>query len=89
VAAMDPFASLLPRRMRGRFRMERLGYEGALEAVKMPASRGGVSFDPGVAEKLVDDLCRIKALRVGERKEAQDSEEQVVLGPTLSRCSCR
>jgi hypothetical protein len=33
MAALDPYASLLPRRLRARFRMERLGPEGALEAV--------------------------------------------------------
>ncbi|MDY7078293.1 MAG: WD40 repeat domain-containing protein [Chloroflexota bacterium] len=60
VAGLDPYAPLLPRRLRARFRMERLDRKGALEAVKKPAHDAGCPFDPGVAERLVDDLRRIK-----------------------------
>jgi hypothetical protein len=60
VAALDPYTPLLPRRLRARFRMERLGPKGALEAVVKPASNAGISFDVGVAERLVDDLRRTK-----------------------------
>ncbi len=67
VAEMDPYAALLPYRMRARFRMDRLGREGALLAVKRPAEQAGRRFAPGVAEQLVDDLRRIRSLR-GEGK---------------------
>ncbi len=63
VAEMDPYAALLPYRMRARFRMDRLGREGALLAVKRPAEQAGRRFAPGVAEQLVDDLRRIRSLR--------------------------
>ena len=62
VAGLDPYAALLPRRLRARYRMERLTEEGALEAVAKPALRAGTPFAPGVAERLVDDLRRIKTL---------------------------
>ena len=60
LAGLDPYAPLLSKRLRTRFRMEQLAYEGALEAVQKPAARAGRPFAPGVAEKLVDDLRRIR-----------------------------
>jgi len=41
---------------------ERLGYDGALEAVKKPAEGAGRPFAEGVAEALVDNLRRIRPL---------------------------
>ncbi|MFP4394569.1 MAG: hypothetical protein ACLFTI_04820 [Anaerolineales bacterium] len=60
IAAVDPYAAMLPRRLRARFRMERLTAEGALEAIQKPAQEAGRPFDEGVAEQLVDNLRRIK-----------------------------
>ncbi|MBN2002676.1 MAG: SUMF1/EgtB/PvdO family nonheme iron enzyme [Anaerolineae bacterium] len=60
IAELDPYAPLLPGRLRARFRMERLGAQAAIEAVANPARNAGCPFDPGVAERLVDDLRRIK-----------------------------
>ncbi|MCB0198882.1 MAG: hypothetical protein KDI03_02325 [Anaerolineae bacterium] len=60
VAALDPYASLLAERLQARFYMERMGVAGALEAVKRPAELAGRPFAPGVAEKLVDDLRRVR-----------------------------
>ena len=62
VAGLDPYAPLLSKRLRTRFRMEQLAYEGALEAVRKPAAGAGCPFAPGVAERLVDDLRRITPL---------------------------
>lgn len=56
VAALDPYAPLVPSRMQTRFYMQQLGYEAALEAVKKPAARFGRPFTEGVAEILVDNL---------------------------------
>jgi WD40 repeat protein len=75
VAAIDPWIPLFPRRLRARFRMERLGPSGALAAVTKPALNAGCAFDPGVAERLVDDLRRIKVQR-----DASAGEE-TTLGP--------
>ncbi len=79
VAEMDSFAALLPRRMRARFRMQRLDHKGALEAVQKPALQAGCPFAPGVAEKLVDDLRRIKT----QDYTGQETQDSVVLGPSV------
>lgn len=62
IAELTPYANLLPDSLRYRFRMERLGREAAIQAVKAPAQRATPSreFAPGVAEDLVDDLRRIQ-----------------------------
>ena len=57
---LDPYAPLLPKRLKTRFRMELLGYDGALEAVKKPAQVAGCAYGTGVAERLVDDLRRVQ-----------------------------
>jgi WD40 repeat protein len=79
VAGLDPYATLLPRRLKARFRMEQLKADGALEAVKKPAQNAGHPFDSGVAEKLVDDLRRVRML------SGQDEQppEAAVLGPYI------
>jgi WD40 repeat protein len=61
IAHLDSYAAQMPDRLRIRYRMERLYYEVALEAVKEPAGRAGVPFAPGVAEDLIDNLRRIQA----------------------------
>jgi Tol biopolymer transport system component len=60
VAALDPYADLLPGKMQARFYMQRMGYEAALEAVKKPAERYSRPFAAGVAESLVDNLRQIR-----------------------------
>jgi hypothetical protein len=60
VAALDPYAPLMADRLRARFYMQRMGVEAALEAIERPAAKHGCPFAPGVAERLVDDLRRIK-----------------------------
>jgi hypothetical protein len=62
VAALDPYAPLVPNRMRARFYMERMGVTTALEAIRRPAALGGRPFAPGVAEKLVDNLRQIRII---------------------------
>jgi WD40 repeat protein len=90
VAEIDPYARLMPRRLRARFRMERLDRRGGLEAVKQPALNAGCPFDPGVAERLVDDLRRIKTHQYGSTLDTPDGidetgdgaqESEFVLGP--------
>lgn len=60
VAALDPFAALTYNRLCGRFYMERMGVEAALEAVRRPAELGGRPFAAGVAEQLVDNLRQVR-----------------------------
>jgi WD40 repeat protein len=77
VAGLDPYASSLPRRLKARFRMEQLKADGALEAVKKPAQNAGHPFAYGVAEKLVDDLRRVRVA------QGEQTQETVVLGPYI------
>ena len=60
VAALEPYARLLPGRLRTRYYMRRLGYEAALEAVERPAAQAGRPFAHGIAQRLVDNLRQIR-----------------------------
>jgi len=60
IAQLDPFAPLLPEKLRTRFRMERLGKEAALAAVKGPLRDTRRSFAEGVAEQLVEELLKVR-----------------------------
>lgn len=82
LARLDPYDNVLPRRLRARFRMERLTVPEALEAIKMPAKRAGCEFAPGVAERLVDELRRIRIDRPDGEGESGGGSE-AVLGPHI------
>jgi hypothetical protein len=62
IAQLDPYAHLLPEKLRNRFRMERLRRDAALSAVTGPLGETKQekhrSFAKGVAEKLVEDLLK-------------------------------
>ncbi len=60
LAQVDTYAQLLPEQLRPRFRLERLGPEAALAAVEEPLKMTDRSFGPGVAQKLVDELLKIR-----------------------------
>ena len=60
IAQLDPYAPVLPEKLRTRFRMERLRQDAALEAIEKPIRSTKCSFAPGVAEKLVEDLQKTK-----------------------------
>lgn len=64
VAQFDRYASLLPDRVRTRFRLESLRQDAALMAVTGPVAKAqtGRSFAEGVAEKLVEDLLKVKVI---------------------------
>jgi len=86
VAALDPYAPLMADKLRARFYMERMGVAAALEAVKRPATLAGRPFAPGVAERLVDNLRRIKLLgatdkagNLAEGSQRQSDPTQEVL----------
>ncbi|NBD35411.1 MAG: hypothetical protein GVY30_05375, partial [Chloroflexi bacterium] len=83
VASMDAYAPLLPHRLRARFRMKRLGARGALQAVKRPAQNAGCVYEPGVAERLVDDLRQIKVAVTAEASDGDGVGEGAVLGPEV------
>jgi WD40 repeat protein/LysM repeat protein len=62
IAALDPYAHLMPGGLRVRYYMQRLGWEAALKAVTSPVERMR-PYEKGVAEKLVENLASIKVKR--------------------------
>lgn len=60
IAQLDPYADLLPKGLRARFRLERMRPGPALDAVKKPLLNTPRHFAPGVAEQLVEDLRKVR-----------------------------
>ena len=60
IAQLDPYTSILPNKLRIRFRLERLRREAALPAVVGPLDKIGVSFESSVAEAIVEDLMEVR-----------------------------
>lgn len=60
LAQLEPFARLLPNRLRGRMRLERLNSDSALECITGPLAQTSRRFEDGVAESLVDDLLKVR-----------------------------
>ena len=66
LAEFAPYASLLPEQLRTRVRLERLRAPAALEAVTGPLTGSRLSFAPGAAENLVNELLQVS---FGDRKQ--------------------
>ena len=60
LADLEANVAFLPDRMRTRMRLERLGVENSLEAIREPAAIAGMPFAASAAEELVDNLRRIR-----------------------------
>jgi hypothetical protein len=60
LARFDDLAPLVPGGLRMRLHLEPLGRDAAREAVEKPLAATRWRFDAGVADKLVDDLSRMK-----------------------------
>jgi WD40 repeat protein len=73
IAALDPYAHLLPGGLRTRYYMQRLSREAALRAMKKPVENLRPYAD-GVAEKLVENLASIKVQKPSGRLEAQPGQ---------------
>jgi hypothetical protein len=69
IAELDPFAPMLPQKLRTRFRLEPLRREAALEAATKPLESTGRRFEHGVAEVLVDSLTKISVVSGNGTKE--------------------
>lgn len=82
LAGLDPYTPLLPGRLQARFRMELLEAQGALEAVRGAAASQNITYAEGVAERLVDDLRRIKTQQIeaNARHSGGDRDREEVLG---------
>ena len=71
LARLDPYVSLLLERLRARYRLVRLRFEDACQAVEGPLKGSGRVFAKGVAASLVEELLKTKAQSVtGETAEA-------------------
>ncbi len=79
IAELDPYARLVPGRLRVRYRMQYMGYQAALEAVKQPATLGGRPFDEGVAETLVNNLRQMAGQQADAEQALGESIEPVQL----------
>jgi WD40 repeat protein len=66
IANLDPYAPLLPGRLRTRFYMQLLRREAALTAIIRPAEGAGRRFDPDVAEALVKNLSLVRGRDEGQ-----------------------
>src|SRR3990170_2498802 len=73
IAALDPYAHLLPGGLRVRYYMQRLGREAALKAVTSPVQELR-PYAEGVAEKLVDDLRSTKVQKPDGTLEIQPGQ---------------
>jgi WD40 repeat protein len=76
LAALDPFLPAIPTRLSTPFRLDLLGPEAARLAMQQPALNAGASFTDDAAQRLVDDLRRV-------RLQQPDSSAQERLGPYI------
>jgi WD40 repeat protein len=76
VAAMEPFARPIPTRLEIHFRLDLLGVDGALAALREPPRSVGVEFPEELASGLIDDLRRVNV------QQADGTIEQQ-LGPSV------
>ncbi|MBK8780342.1 MAG: hypothetical protein IPO22_00735 [Anaerolineales bacterium] len=73
IAALDPYAHILPSGLRTRYYMQRLSRESALKAMKNPVEKLR-PYAAGVAEKLVENLASIKVQRPDGRLDVQPGQ---------------
>jgi hypothetical protein len=63
IAQLDPYLSLLPTRFNTRYRLDLLDVAAAKTAARRPAEDAGVPFSEAAADRLVDDLRRVRVKR--------------------------
>ena len=85
LAELDPYARSIPTRFANRYRLDLLQAPAALEAVTLSARGSGVAFHPGAAEKLVDDLRRVRVQHLGGTTE----ERGLYVEPVQLQVVCR
>ncbi len=74
VAALSSYEVWIPSQIHNRFRLDLLNREAARQAIERPAADRGVRFEEGIADKLVDDLRRVRVQRSDGSLEMQLGE---------------
>jgi hypothetical protein len=75
IAQLEPFADLLPEKLRPRMHLERLRGNSARNAVVKPFQKWGLSFDPNAADELMAELSEI---RVAEGDKFRETHGEFV-----------
>lgn len=73
IAALDPYAHILPGGLRTHYYMQRLSREAALKAMKNPVEKLR-PYAVGVAERLVENLASVKVQRPDGRLDVQPGQ---------------
>lgn len=73
IAALDPYAHIMSNGLRTRYYMQRLSREAAINAVRKPVEDLR-PYEDGVAEKLVEDLSRIKVQKPDGTQDFQPGQ---------------
>jgi len=60
IAALDPYLRSIPTRLTSHYRLDLLGVDAALQAIRNPPQSQGVEFSEDAAKKMVDDLRRVQ-----------------------------
>jgi hypothetical protein len=71
IAQLEPFAELLPEKLRPRMHLERLRGNSARNAVVKPFQKWGLSFDPSAADELMGELSEIRVAEGDKFRETQ------------------
>ena len=74
VAQLDPYAPILHRNLRTRFRLERMRPEASLDAIRGPLNQTNRVFAEGVAEKLVEDLRQVRVETISGETETVEGQ---------------
>ena len=75
IAQLEPFAELLPEKLRPRMHLERLRGNAARSAVVKPFQNRGLSFDANAADELMKELSEI---RVAEGDKFRETHGEFV-----------
>ena len=71
IAQLEPFAELLPEKVRPRMHLERLRGNAARSAVVTPFQNWGLSFDPNAADELMAELSEIRVAEGDKFRETR------------------
>jgi WD40 repeat protein len=85
LAELDPYSRFVPTRFANRYRLDLLGVDQALDAMILPAADRGTDFKREAAEKLADDLRRIRV----QRSDGIAEELGPTVEPVQLQVACR